>query len=178
MPFNPPPTYRLRRAQPRDLGALVRLEAHFPGDRLQRANLRHLLRRGHADVFVVEYAEALVADAVVLYRRGSRHARLYSLVVEPEHRGCGLADALLAVTEAGARARGVESMRLEVRPDNRAAQALYARHRYAVCGEIAEFYEDGTAALKFEKPFTAAPEPEARLAAPPPKATKFPAAQT
>src|SRR6266516_6794775 len=73
--------YRLRRAQPRDLDALVRLEVYFPGDRLRRANLRHLLRHGHADVFVVECVDALVADAVVLYRRGSRHARLYSLVV-------------------------------------------------------------------------------------------------
>src|SRR5437868_12709316 len=152
MPLSCPQSdYRLRRARPRDIEALARLEVHFPTDRLRRGNLRHLLLRGNADMFVIERAEEVVADVVVLHRNNSPKARLYSLVVAPAHRGRGLAETLLDAVEAAARKRGRVAIQLEVRPDNRAAQTLYRRRGYVEVGQIADFYEDGKTALRFFK---------------------------
>ncbi len=143
--------FRLRRARPRDIDALVRLETHFPTDRLRRGNLRHLILRGNADVVVIETRSELIADAIVLYRNNSPTARFYSLVVTPAHRGRGLAETLLDAIEAAALKRGCAAIQLEVRPDNDAAQTLYRRGGYVEVGQIAGFYEDGMAALRFSK---------------------------
>jgi ribosomal protein S18 acetylase RimI-like enzyme len=142
---------RIRRARPADLGALVMLETRFPTDRLSRASLRHLLERGHADVWVTEMDGVIVGDAVVCYRRGSRRARLYSIVTDGAHAGRGIGGALLAACEAGAVVRGCAFMALEVRPDNEAALRLYRRGGYSAAGVAPGFYEDGSSALRLAK---------------------------
>lgn len=142
---------RIRRARPADLDALVTLETRFPTDRLSRASLRHLLARGHADIWVTEMDGAIIGDAVVCYRRGSRRAHLYSIVTDGAHAGRGIGRALLAACEAGAVARDCMLMALEVRPDNEAALRLYRRGGYTAAGVTPAFYEDGSPALRLAK---------------------------
>ena len=146
--------YAVRRAERRDLDALVALERGFPGDKMSRSSLSRLLGRDSAEVFVVEADGEVVADAVVLYRRGFRTARLYSMIVKPPWRGRGVASALLKAVETSARERGTVSMRLDVRSDNRAAIALYEGAGYEVAGTTADYYEDSTSALRMRKRFT------------------------
>lgn len=134
-----------------DLNALEQLEQHFPGDRLSRQSFRHLLTKGHADILVLEADGQLLASAVVLYRKGFLSARLYSLIVHPQARGRGYGSCLLAAAEAAAKARGCVSLRLEVREDNCAAQALYRKHGYECVGRTAEYYDDHSAALRLRK---------------------------
>lgn len=141
----------LRLATPDDLDALAALEAGFPGDRLERANFRHLLGRANAEVIVAERAGEVVGNAVLLYRRGFRSARLYSLVVAPGARGLGLGRALLARAERQARARACVVMRLEVREDNLAARRLYEASGFEVVGRNDDYYEDRGAALRLRK---------------------------
>lgn len=157
---------RIRRARRADLDALVTLEARFPTDRLSRASLRHLLARGHADVWVAEADGAIVGDAVVCYRHGSRRARLYSIVTASAYAGRGIGGALLAASEAGAVARGCAHMALEVRPDNEPALRLYRRAGYIAVGVARAFYEDGAPALRLIKPLEARPAPDRQLADP------------
>jgi ribosomal protein S18 acetylase RimI-like enzyme len=142
---------RIRRARPADLDALVMLETRFPTDRLSRASLRHLLARGHADVWVAETDGGIVGDAVVCYRRGSRRACLYSIVTDGAHAGRGIGRALLATCEAAAVARGCALMALEVRPDNEVALRMYRRGGYTAAGVAPQFYEDGSPALRLAK---------------------------
>lgn len=143
----------VRRAERRDLDALVELEQGFPGDRISRASLSRLLGRDSAVVLVAEQDGRVIGDAIVLFRTGFRTARLYSMIVSPQHRGKGVARALLAEAESAARERGTVSLRLEVREDNTPAIALYASEGYEVIGGAPDYYEDGSAAVRMRKRF-------------------------
>lgn len=97
----------------------------------------------------------LVADpdtrAFALGRVIAGEAELLTLATDPAARRQGLARALMARFEAGARARGAESAFLEVAEDNAPARALYAACGFAPAGRRPGYYvgPDGsrTAAL-------------------------------
>jgi ribosomal protein S18 acetylase RimI-like enzyme len=153
--FSPAPIdsdLRLRPARRTDANALARLEtAAFRGDRLSRRSFAALVRSPSAILLVAIVSGAIVGYALVLTRRGSRVARLYSLAVAPEAGGQGLGSRLLAASERAARARGAESLRLEVRSDNSAAIGLYERRGYRLIGRRADYYHDGAAALRYQR---------------------------
>lgn len=144
---------RLRRAVSADLPPLVALEASFPGDRLQSAELARFVRAANVDVWVAEIDGEIVADAIVVFRRGFQVARLASLVVDPRYRCRGIATRLMRHLEADALQRGCVAMLLEVRVDNQTARRLYEALGYELVGTTAGFYEDGSAALRLRKPF-------------------------
>lgn len=146
----------IRRARPADLAALTALESRFPCDRLSRASLRRLVIGPSAEVWVAECEATVVGDAVLLYRRNTRRARLYSLVVEAARTGQGIGRALLETCEKAARQRGCRELVLEVRPDNLVAIGLYERAGFRVVGRREAFYEDGTTAVVLGKPLLSA----------------------
>ena len=84
-------------------------------------------------------------------RRNSTAARLTSIAVAPHGTGHGLGKGLLAALERDALAAGAQRMRLEVRADNDVARKLYESARYRVVETLDEYYEDGSAALRYEK---------------------------
>ncbi len=145
--------FRVRRAERRDLDVLVELEEGFPGDRISRASFSRLLGRDSAVVLVAEDGGRVIGDAIVLFRTGFRSARLYSMIVSPEHRGRGVAKALLSEAEAAARERGAVSLRLEVRQENSAAIRLYESEGYEAVGAATDYYEDGGGAVRMRKRF-------------------------
>jgi [ribosomal protein S18]-alanine N-acetyltransferase len=149
----------IRPASPADLDDLLRLEAGFSTDRLTRASFRHLLRRGHADVLVCEDAGKMLGNAVVLYRRGSRNARLYSLIVDPTRRRSGIAAILLRAVEAAAHRQGCTTVSLEVREDNTGALRLYEAGGYRRVRRIDDYYADHAPALRLSRRLPAEEEP-------------------
>ncbi|MGH7658050.1 MAG: GNAT family N-acetyltransferase/peptidase C39 family protein, partial [Gemmatimonadales bacterium] len=147
-----PPTHRIRIAGPPDDAGLAALEARcFATDRLTRRQFRHFLTRGNAAILVAGRGSTLRGYALVLFRRGTSLARLYSLAVDPAARGQGLARRLLKSAEEAARTAGAAVMRLEVRPDNTEAIRLYEEAGYRAFGRFLDFYEDRSEALRFEK---------------------------
>lgn len=143
----------IRRAKRSDLEALVAIETRcFTSDRLSRRSLRYFLCAPNAAI-VVAVLEGLTAGyALVSFRKGSRIARLYSIATDPDFRGRGLGLSLLQAAEKVARSCRASAMRLEVRGRNRRAIALYERQGYRRFGRIADYYEDGATALRYEKP--------------------------
>jgi len=149
---------KLRPARLADIPALIRLEqASFEGDRLSRRSFRHMLTEAHASTLVEVEAGELRGYSLLLFRRRSKFARLYSFAVHESHRGKGIAKALLAASEQSARAHGCDRLGLEVRKDNEDAQRLYARAGYRLTGSRRNYYDDHMDAVRMEKPLTSFP---------------------
>ncbi|HYW02532.1 MAG TPA: peptidase C39 family protein [Gammaproteobacteria bacterium] len=143
---------RIRHARPSDLDALLELEIRcFETDRLSRRSFRHMLTRAKAVTLVAERDGTLLGYALVLFHAGTCMARLYSVAVDPRHRGEGTGRMLLEAAEEAARTHGVIAMRLEIRRDNPRALALYRAGGYRQFDVHADYYEDHQDALRLEK---------------------------
>ena len=148
----PTPDIRLRAGRPADLGALVDLERRVFGyDQISRASFRRLLASPSAGLIVAEHEHdgAFAGYALVLFRRRSGIARLYSIAVA--NAGLGIGPLLLAAAEHAARRRRCRVLRLEVHEANAAAIRRYERSGYVRRGRRPAYYTDRADALRFEK---------------------------
>ncbi len=144
--------FSIRAAAPSDVERLLALEGEsFTSDRLGTRSFRHFTKAPTAALRVIGAEDRVDGYSLVLFRAGSRVARLYSIAVDAGARGRGLAAALLADAEANACCRGADRLGLEVREDNPAAIRLYERRGYVLTGRTAGYYEDGAAARRYEK---------------------------
>jgi len=144
--------FRIRRATPTDLPALLALEhSAFTTDHLSPRQYRQHLVSPTATVLVAVGKTGLLGTALVFFRRESDLARLYSIAVTHGARGLGVGEALLGAVERAALRRGAKCMRLEVRQDNAGAIRLYERLGYARFAERPGYYEDGGHAWRYEK---------------------------
>ena len=143
---------RLRRGRAGDLDALLAIErAVFTTDVLSRRSLRHFLIAPNAAVIIAEDQGVVAGYALVLYRRNSKLARLYSIAVASAFRRRGWARRLLTAAEQMAAAGGRRIMRIEVRADNGGAIDLYERSGYRRFGRLARYYGGRIDALRYEK---------------------------
>jgi ribosomal protein S18 acetylase RimI-like enzyme len=162
----PAPAIRIRKAEPADVDALVKLEQRvFSTDRLSRRSMLRFLRSPSAAVIVAQENDRLAGVAITLFRSQSVIARLYSIAVAPHASGRGVASMLLEASEAAALARGCRVMRLEVHHANHAAISRYRKNGYRQFGRRRRYYEDGGDALRFEKRLL--PDPATLRSAPP-----------
>lgn len=149
------PTPAIRVARPDDLDALVDLENRcFRGDRMSRRSYAAALHNPRAILLVSGALNQLQAAAAVFFRADSQTARLYTIAVSPQARGHGIGAAMLAACETAARKRGATALRLEVSVRNKSALALYRKSGYGIRGRIDRYYEDGSDALRLERPLS------------------------
>lgn len=147
-----PQALAIRHATPADLESLVAMEqASFSGDRLSRRQLGYHLGNPKAAFLLGTLEGEIAGYGLLLFRSGSRLARLYSLAVAASARGRGLGYALLAEAEIAARRRGCKHLQLEVRVDNAAAIALYERTGYRRVASLDGYYEDGAGGWRYRK---------------------------
>ncbi len=126
-------------------------ESCFSTDRINRRNLRNLLRSPSAFCIGAYHDGELVGSMVVLFRRNLRSARIYSIAVAERARGLGIGRRLMAKAEREARARGCDRMHLEVRMDNMPAIGLYERLGFSALKVRPGYYEDGAHAMVYRK---------------------------
>lgn len=129
--------------------------ASYHSDRLSRSQFRRHIDSDTAVVLVAGADGAVLGNALVFFRRGSKCARLYSLTVAASARARGIGRSLLDAAEQTARKRHCTSMQLEVRTDNPAAMALYEARGYHRDGQRAAYYQDGANAWLYHKPLMA-----------------------
>lgn len=142
----------IRAANVSDLDALVALEHQcFEEDRISRRQFRHLLKKGHAALFIAVPDGEPLGSLVLLFSRGTATARLYSIAVAPRARARGIARALVERAEAEAWHRERAWMRLEVRKDNAASIRLFEAMGYRRFGSRADYYADHMDAWRYEK---------------------------
>jgi ribosomal protein S18 acetylase RimI-like enzyme len=147
-----PGTPILRRARPQDLEALLALEEHlFATDRIPGRSFRRFVASPSAVLTVAERDRDVIGYVLVLFRKGSALARLYSIAVARKASGGGIGRALLAAAELAALRRGCARMRLEVKTRNRRAGALYRRSGYRKLVDLPGYYADGADAARYEK---------------------------
>lgn len=143
----------IRQALASDVDGLVALEyAVFAADRLSRRSFRRLVASPSARVLVAAEQDRIVGCAIVLFRAGSRSARLYSIAVTPGMAGAGRGRALLSSAAAAAAERGCTQLRLEVREDNPRAMALYEMNGFVPTGRRPGYYADGATAVRYARP--------------------------
>lgn len=147
-----PDAEHIRPASLGDLDALVALEQlAFTSDQISRRQFRHHIGNRSALLLVCAGCDGLLGDSLLLLRRGSRVARLYSIVIAPSARGRGIGQLLLDANEQAGRKRGFRLLRLEVRVNNAAAIALYEGSGYVEFGHRASYYADGSDARRYQK---------------------------
>jgi ribosomal protein S18 acetylase RimI-like enzyme len=138
---------RVRVATVGDIERLLQLEeCCFAGDRISRRSFRRLLASETSATLLYEQGYLML-----LFRHGSMIARIYSIAVDPRARGRGLGRVLVEQAEGVARARGCDTMQLEVRVDNEAAIRLYESLDYLPIARTENYYQDGCAALRYRK---------------------------
>ena len=139
----------IRPARQSDVDGLVAIEnRQFETDRISRRSFRQLIDRDTARIIVAEVDGKLKGYSLVLFRTGTGVARLYSIAAIP---GDGIGRALLTAAEEVAFENDRLLLRLEVREDNRRAIDLYEKNGYRRIGREEGYYEDGMAALRYEK---------------------------
>jgi ribosomal protein S18 acetylase RimI-like enzyme len=152
MDFKPSHPGRIRRARSEDAAAILTLEELFPGDRMSLRSVRRFLRAPNARIWVAVLDGAVVGNLILLGRKDSRVARIYSVVMAPQARGRRLAERLVLAAESEARHLGLDRISLEVRMDNAPARGLYTKLGYAEVLRLTGYYEDGADGLRLVKP--------------------------
>ena len=143
---------KIRKATIADLDSLLILENEcFTSDRISRASYRNLLLKQTAEILIATHQQKTIGCAILLFRKQSKKARLYSLAVDKAFRHHGIAIILNEACEKNVRKRSCNKIVLEVRPDNQPAIRFYQKQNYVLSEKFPNFYEDGSEAFRMVK---------------------------
>tara|TARA_R110002126_G_scaffold16136_1_gene64956 strand:- start:153 stop:1289 length:1137 start_codon:yes stop_codon:yes gene_type:complete len=146
------PDIAIRPAALSDVTALQTIEHRcFDSDRLSVRSFRRFITEKRSDLMVLHVGSELAGYFLLIYRRGTSLARLYSIAVDPAFRQQGLAEKLMNEAQRQAASRLCALLRLEVRKDNLAAITLYQKLQYHEFAIKHDFYEDHSDAICMQK---------------------------
>lgn len=140
----------IRVATPQDANDIFRVEtACFSHTLLSLRSIRYMLRNPQSHLLVYEENRQITGYILTFCHKRSRLARHYSLAVLPEHRGKGIAAALLHHAESLCPDKA--GFKLEVAVNNKTAYHIYERLGYDAKRVRKEYYEDGMDAYEMVK---------------------------
>ncbi|GAB56563.1 hypothetical protein GPUN_2448 [Glaciecola punicea ACAM 611] len=154
-----------RQATMADVNALTELEnTCFQTDRLSRRQFKYWIKAQNKVLLLATINDTIVGYGLVILRKGTSLARLYSLALLNAHRGKGIAGALMRLLEEACIEHKRAYLRLEVSEKNATAISLYASMDYKKFGYYPHYYEDDSNAVRMQKPIMQGQQ-SARLAA-------------
>ena len=135
-----------------DLSQLVALEKRcFATDRLSKRSFSHWIKSSHRVFLVAKSQTQIVAYGLVIMRKGTRLARLYSIAVDQDMAGKGIGRQLLLALEDKTVVAGKLFLRLEVEKTNQHAINLYQSMGYKIFGDYQHYYENNGDAFRMQK---------------------------
>jgi ribosomal protein S18 acetylase RimI-like enzyme len=138
-------------AKLRDAHALMQLQqASFASDYASRRMLSRYLTKAGGINLISRRGDAAVGCAVSSFQARAGTLRLYVLAVHPAYRGSGLGTQILGTLLARAAERGVRTVSLEVRAENRPAQILYESFGFVHDRVLERYYTDGVDAFRLK----------------------------
>jgi len=102
------------------------------------------------DLFLVADVSGRVVGYVIGLLERGRVGHVISIAVHPKLRGKGIGERLLRQLLMRLKAKGARLARLEVRPSNKSAIALYKKMGFKEVKLIPRYYEDGEACIVME----------------------------
>lgn len=129
----------VRKMRPEDVGAVVAIETEAFSSPWRRETFLELIDRPTAELLVMVHGDEVVGYAVLwcILDQGE----IANIAISSHMRGRGLGRQLLAEVLDVGRARGVETVFLEVRDSNAAALALYQSFGFTQVGQRRGYYE-------------------------------------
>jgi ribosomal protein S18 acetylase RimI-like enzyme len=135
-----------------DLTQLIALEKRcFATDRLSKRSFSYWIKSTHRVFLVAECHGQIAAYGLVIMRKGTRLARLYSIAVDQNIEGKGIGRLLLFALENNTVAAGKLFLRLEVEKTNQRAISLYQSMGYKIFGDYEHYYENNGDAFRMQK---------------------------
>lgn len=106
-----------------------------------------------AVTFTEEPSYQHISNGSWLTEPTSAYATIHRMAVSPHVRGKGYASLLFSSVEELARERGMQSIRIDTHPENRAMQSALKKSGFTYCGDIIlkGGAEDGDPRIAFEK---------------------------
>ena len=105
----------------------------------------------HIAFFIARDGDRALGCAALAAMTG--YGEIKSMFVDPSARGSGTGSALMERLESHARSLGLPMLRLETGDDLYAAQRLYQRHGFGLCGPYGDYVE-GPHSVFMEKPLS------------------------
>src|SRR6185437_1524805 len=137
----------IRPARAADLQAVQKLErATFTSHAISPRQMRYLQKAASAIFLIAQNKGELAGDAIALIRRhpgGRRSGRIYSLVVDPAHRGQNIGRKLMLALMKSLSRRDVSRVYLEVAQSNAGAIRLYEQLGFKVVKSLRHYYGRG-----------------------------------
>ena len=143
--------FRIRTANVDDLTKICEIEdASFSRDPYPAFLIERLLNDENS-LFYVATSEKDEIVGYLVSKIENHDAHLISVAVLPAQRRLGVATGLLKELIAVLRQKRIQGVRLEVRPDNKAAIQLYIQLNFGEESIIPQYYSDGSPALLMRK---------------------------
>ncbi|MGC9060449.1 MAG: GNAT family N-acetyltransferase [Thermoplasmata archaeon] len=143
----------IRPARPSDLPQILRIEEESFEEylRYKPREMQYLLFEANSEGWVAEIDINIVGYYIILFRKNTRVARLYSIATGLKWRGRGVGRVLLQHAEERAIKRGCVEMHLEVKTSNESAIALYKAHGYSISELLPDYYRAGVHGYRMSK---------------------------
>jgi ribosomal protein S18 acetylase RimI-like enzyme len=145
------PNIGIRFALPKDLPSINEIEKLSFGDEAFNMRQFNYLVRSSSCYFVVADIHNLIGGYLILTTRcNSKMLRIYSLAINPNLRGQGIAKKLIQFSLEFAKTKGYSIISLEVNEANLTAIKLYEKIGFCKLGYKRDYYGTGKHALKMK----------------------------